>query len=87
MLRTTASQARKDLFRLLDAVERGEEVVLERKGVRFRLSRDEGSGVQGSDAQEVAEPRSPVIIEDPTLLSGEWTWVSDEDGQLTFQPR
>jgi hypothetical protein len=83
MLRATATQARKDLFRLLDAVERGEEVVLERRGVRFRLSREDSPAL----ASEVAEPRPRLLVQDPAVLSGEWTWAADEDGQLVFVAR
>lgn len=36
-----ASDARREFFRILDAVEGGEEVVLERRGVRFRLVMEE----------------------------------------------
>lgn len=36
MIRYAASEARRELFRLLDSVENGEEVILERKGIRFR---------------------------------------------------
>lgn len=82
MVRTTATQARKDFFRLLDAVERGEEVVLERKGVRFRLSREDTAATS-----EVSEPRPRVVIRDPAVLSGQWTWAADEDGQLVFVAR
>lgn len=80
MKRVTATEARRRLFQLLDAVENGEDIVLERSGVRFRLTLDK--------ARERAEdPGSPLIVDDPALLEGDWTWQTDEDGQLVFQSR
>lgn len=78
----TASDARQEFFRLLDAVEHGEAVVVERKGVRFRLSLLEpAAGTHPSGSA------SPVEVSDPDVLSGDWTWGGDENGQLQFRPR
>jgi len=77
MARYSASEARRQFFELLDAAERGEEVILDRKGIRFRLVVEPN--------QVVEPPTSPLIIDDPDVLSGEWTWVSDGRGQLQFQ--
>jgi hypothetical protein len=79
MPRVTATAARRNLFHLLDAAEKGEEVILERRGARFRLSLDPPS------RQEI--PPSPLIVEDPDILSGDWTWRAETDGELTFTPR
>ena len=79
MTRVTANVAREQLPRLLDAVEHGEEVVVEREGREFRLSLVSDS----SPARRV----SPLIIDDPDVLSGDWTWTAGEDGRLHFQPR
>lgn len=79
MTRCTATEARRGLFRLLDAVESGEEVIVERRGARFRLT---------LATDETSDPGpSPLVIRDPELLSGEWTWVADERGELQFQAR
>lgn len=78
MSRYTATDARKQFFHLLDAAERGEEVVLERHGVRFKLTLDV-SQVDKSHKDEAA-----FTVEDTALLEGNWTWVSDEHGQLQF---
>jgi len=78
MARFSASEARRLFFQLLNAAERGEEVELDRKGVRFRLIVDPGTGIE--------PPASPLIIDDPDVLSGEWTWVSEDEGQFKFQP-
>lgn len=74
-----AVEAQKDLLRLLDAVEQGEEVVVELGGRRFRLSL-----VPPATTKAVS---SPLIIEDAEVLSGNWTWVSDEEGRLQFRAR
>jgi len=74
-----ASEARQEFFRLLDAVERGETVVVERKGTRFKLS------LLAEQAVTVLE--SPVRVTDPDVMSGDWTWVGDSEGQLQFEPR
>ena len=79
MTRINASEARQEFFRLLDAVESGEAVIVERKGARFRLS---------LVPPEPAEaPASPVLVNDPDVLSGNWTWVGDKEGHLQFRPR
>jgi antitoxin (DNA-binding transcriptional repressor) of toxin-antitoxin stability system len=74
-----AVEAQKDFLRLLDAVEQGEEVVVEHGGRRFRLSL-----VPPATTKTVS---SPLIIEDTEVLSGNWTWVSDEEGRLQFRAR
>ena len=71
MKRITASEARKQWFCLLDEVVAGEVVVLERKGRRIVLRRE--------DAQ--AGKKEPPEIDYRTLLrlpeadhADEWTW-------------
>jgi len=79
MTQIKASDARQEFFRLLDAAEKGEAVIVERKGARFRLT---------LLPPEPARTRSsPVLIEDPEVLSGNWSWVGDQRGQLQFRPR
>ncbi|MEE2775715.1 MAG: type II toxin-antitoxin system prevent-host-death family antitoxin [Acidobacteriota bacterium] len=80
MVRVTATEARRRLFKLMDAVERGEEVTLERRGVRFRLALE-----AHGPSPEI--PSSPLRILDPDLLDGEWTWQTGEDGELVFRSR
>lgn len=79
MRRFNVSEARRELSRLLDAAEAGEEVIVERHGVEFRV-------VVGSRGRSVP-PSPPFVIEDPAVLSGNWTWIPDEDGQLQFVAR
>jgi antitoxin (DNA-binding transcriptional repressor) of toxin-antitoxin stability system len=80
MKRYTSSQVRERLADVLDAAERGEEVVIERRGVRYSI-RAEGR------AQPARRSRKPMIeILDPTVAAGEWTW-NWRPGGLTFAAR
>ena len=80
MPRFTVTEARKQLFRLLDSAEKGEEVILERRGTRFRLMLDPGPK---SGDQSIA----PLNVTDEEVLSGEWTWTAGAEGKLQFQAR
>lgn len=79
MKRYSAAQARQHLAELLDAAERGEPVIIERRGVRFAL---------GTAATKVRAKRVKPLFEvvDPALLDGQWTWESGPDG-LSFLAR
>jgi antitoxin (DNA-binding transcriptional repressor) of toxin-antitoxin stability system len=74
------AEARQRVAEILDAAERGQPVVIERRGVRFVI-----------EAQR-ARPRRAVartsIIEcmDPAVAAGQWTWVWQAKG-LRFEPR
>ena len=65
------AQLRAQLARALDEVERGETVVIERRGRRFLLT------AQEPNAPWPARPKPQVEIRDPALLDGQWGW---EDG-------
>lgn len=69
MKRYTAAEARQQLSHLLDAAERGESVVIERRGVRFRIRAERQSGLK-------AMPRHAQVIEfvDPAVAAGRWSW-------------
>ena len=78
-LRLSAAAARQRFSDLLDAAERGEDVVIERRGVRFELvSRPSSKG----------QRRQRSIIEwvDPAVDSGQWSWELGADG-LAFAAR
>ena len=80
MKRYTSSQVRERLAEVLDAAERGEDVIIERRGVRFAI-RAEGR------TRSTRRPRRPLIdIIDPAVADGEWTWTFRPRG-LTFAPR
>jgi hypothetical protein len=78
MKRYPAAAARRRLSEALDAAEAGEPVVIERRGVRFRLARDE----------EAPAPASgPALVEilDQGVERGAWTWAMTARG-LKFVP-
>lgn len=68
MKRYTMAQARQRFSEVLDAAERGQPVVVERRGVRFV--------VQAAPARRRRERRrkSLVAYVDPAVAAGEWTW-------------
>lgn len=55
-------------------------MILERKGVQFRLSLEK-------EPQRAAPKRSPLRVLDPVLVDGEWSWQADASGELSFKPR
>jgi prevent-host-death family protein len=67
MKRYPAGAARQHFAELLDAAERGEPVVIERRGVQFRLQ-----PMPGRKASSRRPPRFQII--DPAIQAGEWTW-------------
>lgn len=73
----SATEARRLFFRLLDAVQRGEDVTIERDGARFRLV--------SADAPTDDAIQTPFARVDVAVLDGNWTWAADEDGQLQFR--
>ena len=73
MVHYRASEAQRQFSKLLDAAERGEEVMIGRRGVYFRLI------LEPSNTQN-----TPFILEED-VLSGNWTWAADEAGQLHFK--
>ena len=77
--RYASSQVREQFAEMLDAAERGEEVMIERRGVRFSLRAEPGKG---------RHTRRPSIIEymDPAVARGEWMWELTPGG-LAFRSR
>lgn len=67
------AEARATFGTLLDEVERGETVVVQRGGVRFRI-----------DLESTTNPRaarSPVFAYvDPAVTAGTWTWAHGTKG-------
>jgi antitoxin (DNA-binding transcriptional repressor) of toxin-antitoxin stability system len=67
MHRYTVAQARQHLAEVLDEVETGAEVVIERRGVKFIVKR--------AVAAKKAVPVKPrLTIEDPGVAAGTWSW-------------
>jgi antitoxin (DNA-binding transcriptional repressor) of toxin-antitoxin stability system len=81
MNRYTISQVRERLSDVLDEAERGERIVIERRGVRFVLQAERAAR---RTAGPTRRPRIEVL--DPTVASGEWTWAWRPCG-LTFTKR
>jgi antitoxin (DNA-binding transcriptional repressor) of toxin-antitoxin stability system len=79
MKRYTVAQVRGRLADALDSAERGEPVVIERRGVRFRLE-----AVRA--ARRSRSPKPLIASLDPDVESGRWSW-SWRSGVLTFSGR
>lgn len=76
MRRYTVAQARQRLAEALDSAASGEAVVIERRGVRFRL--------EAVRPKRRAAARRPLIeFLDPSVESGRWGWAW-EAGELRF---
>lgn len=74
MKRITASEARRDWFRLLDEITTGEEVCIERKGCRILLRRErEYTPADHPDYSEVLRVRDADSADT-------WGWDWDEAG-------
>jgi hypothetical protein len=70
MKRYTVALVRERLAEALDEAERGTPVVIERKGVRYRLS------VEAPSEKRAAGPRaSRIETIDPAVAEGQWTWI------------
>jgi len=72
MKRVTASDARKNWFRLLDEVAAGEVVCIERGGRRILLKREGEAGVR-----ESVPDYSAILRSDEAARADEWGWVWD----------
>ncbi len=76
MKRVTASEARKNWFRLLDEVAQGEVVCVERNGKRIVLQADE------EPAEAAAVPDYRALLEVPDAASADlWGWEWAGPGQ------
>ncbi len=77
MKRVTATEARRNWFRLLDEVAAGETVVIERKGRRIVLRREEARRARGARSAE--DYRG--LLEVPELERADaWGWEWKEAG-------
>jgi antitoxin (DNA-binding transcriptional repressor) of toxin-antitoxin stability system len=74
------AQARQRFAELLDAAERGDPVVIERRGVRFVVE------AQRPHRRRAARRKSIIQRIDPAVAAGEWTW-SWNVGGLRFKSR
>jgi hypothetical protein len=67
------AEARARFGELLDQAEQGTPVIIERRGVRFRLAADAGPG-------PAAPAPSPFEYVDAAVLGGQWTWKAGPTG-------
>ena len=81
MKRVTASQARRDWFRLLDEVAAGEVVALERKGQRIVIRRD------SARARASVPDYSRLIRARQAGDADRWSWTWSRGGQLKIEER
>jgi hypothetical protein len=79
MKKYTVSLVRERLSDALDQAERGESVLIERRGVTYRLSVE-----QPRRPRRAASPRIEIL--DKAVEAGEWTW-DWQDGELRFRAR
>lgn len=73
MKQLKVAEARARFGEILDEAERGVPVVIERRGVRFRVT------------AETAKPRRKAAADlfsyvDPAVMSGNWTWKTGRRG-------
>ena len=73
------AEARARFGEILDEAEKGAPVVIERRGVRFRL-------VAEPAGAPAASKRALFDFVDPAVMSGQWTWKAGVKG-LAFAPR
>jgi prevent-host-death family protein len=74
------AEARARFGDILDEAEKGNAVVIERRGVLFRLQAESPS------ARPKASPGSPFTKIDADVMSGQWTWTAGAKG-LRFSAR
>jgi antitoxin (DNA-binding transcriptional repressor) of toxin-antitoxin stability system len=70
----SVTAARQQLAEALDAAEAGVPVVIERRGVRFRLAREQDRRPRRSTGRPLVE------IVDPAVERGDWTWTLTRAG-------
>jgi antitoxin (DNA-binding transcriptional repressor) of toxin-antitoxin stability system len=75
MKRYTVALARARLAEALDEAEQGRPVIIERKGVRYRLVAEGPKRRRSSNAR-----RSEIEILDPAVGEGTWTWAWTSSG-------
>jgi antitoxin (DNA-binding transcriptional repressor) of toxin-antitoxin stability system len=74
------AEARAKFGTLLDEAESGDDVVIERDGVRFRLE------AARPERRRAARARAPLAFVDADVLSGSWTWSGGAKG-VSFRRR
>jgi len=78
--RYTVAAVRERLAEALDEAEKGVPVIIERRGVRYRLT------VEPPEPRVRGKREPRIAIVDPGVRRGDWSWDWTPDG-LTFQGR
>jgi antitoxin (DNA-binding transcriptional repressor) of toxin-antitoxin stability system len=73
------AEARARFGEILDQAESGTPIVIERRGVRFRL-------IAETDPPPAAPKKALFEFVDPKVLSAQWTWTAGAKG-LSFAAR
>lgn len=82
MKRYTVGRVRESFAEALDAVDQGVPVVIERRGVLYRLTRE-----AGERKYPTGRRRKPIFTRvDPALLDGQWSWSWSPE-RVTFKAR
>jgi hypothetical protein len=76
--RYTVAAVRERLAEALDEAEKGIPVIIERRGVRYRLT------VEPSEPRARGHREPRITIVDPVVRRGDWTWDWTLEG-LNFQ--
>jgi antitoxin (DNA-binding transcriptional repressor) of toxin-antitoxin stability system len=79
MKRVTASEARRNWFRILDEVAAGEVIVIERNGRTIKLSRESAAGRVREVPDYTGLIRAPKAAEHAERWG--WDW-SEEEGEV-----
>jgi prevent-host-death family protein len=74
------AEARARFGEMLDAAEKGLPVVIERRGVTFRLIAESGRRARTTGA-------AAFEFVDPAVMSGQWTWSQAAKPGLKFTAR
>jgi antitoxin (DNA-binding transcriptional repressor) of toxin-antitoxin stability system len=74
MKRYASSQVRERFAEMLDAAEKGEEVFIERRGVRYVLR------AESEPAASRKRRKSLITYMHPAVEAGQWTWELGPDG-------
>ena len=75
------AEARARFGEILDAAEKGLPVVIERRGVRFRLI------AESAAARTAKADGATFAFVDPAMMSGQWTWRTDGARGVKFAAR
>lgn len=79
MTHMKVAEARARFGEILDEAEKGTPVLIERRGVRFRLIAEPGQSSKSAGA-----PLFDFV--DAAVMTGQWTWKAGAKG-LAFAPR